>query len=87
MHAKIPGWRGWKRIDVITAFSQNRVNVLDSVRRGGEPPAVNVRIEPSDDPTATAVGLLGDTWSAVTATGISMVWAIPLPSRSAWGVN
>lgn len=46
---------------MIAAFSENGVNVFDGVRRGGEPPAVNVRIEPSDDPTATAVGLLGDT--------------------------
>lgn len=64
--------------------SENGVNVLDGVRWGGEPEAVNVRIEPSDEAMARAVGLLGDMWSAVTATGISMVWAVEILSRSAW---
>lgn len=45
----------------MAAFSENRANVFDGVRRGGEPPAVNVLIEPSDEPTARSVGLLGDT--------------------------
>lgn len=45
----------------MAAFSKNGVNVFNSVRRGEEPQAVNVRIEPSDEPTARAVGLLGDT--------------------------
>lgn len=42
-------------------FSENRVNVFDSIRRGGELLAINVRIEPSNEPTASAVDLLGDT--------------------------
>jgi hypothetical protein len=45
----------------MAAFSENGVNVFDRVRRGGEPLVVNVRIEPSDEPTARALGLLGDT--------------------------
>jgi hypothetical protein len=68
----------------MAARSENGVNVLDDVRWGGEPEAVNVRIEPSDEPMTRAVGLLGDTWSAVTATGISMVWAVAILSESAW---
>jgi hypothetical protein len=68
----------------MAARSGKGVNILDGVRWGGEPEAVNVRIEPSEEPMARAVGLLGDMWRAVTATGISMVWAVAVLSRSAW---
>lgn len=71
----------------MAAFSEIRVDVFDSVRRGGDLLAINVRIEPSNEPTASAVGLLGDTRSAVTATGTLLVWTIALLSRLAWGLN